>query len=108
MREAVEEQVVSLLKDISGHKKVRLDEWIMKQVGVYGSDSIELLDQLEIIYKVDLDPLVQSFVTYLPMRWVDRLLGRKHGPIYCDMKGNDLVDYIIEHAGTFDNPPHRG
>jgi hypothetical protein len=95
----VEEKVVDLLRKYSGKKQVFLEQMINRDLGVEGWESIDLLQDLEESFNLDLDPLMQSVSSYLPPRWWDRILGRTHGPRVADLKVQELIAYVVEHAG---------
>ena len=90
----IEERVIALLKHFSGRKQINRDQWIGRDVGIYGGDGVELLDELEEMFGVDLDPLMLEETHYPPPRWIDRLLGRSHGPPNIDVTVGRLTDFI--------------
>lgn len=95
----VEEKSLELLRKYSGKKQVLLDHMVNGDLGIDGWDSIDLLQDLEEAFNLDLDPLVKSVTSYLPPRLWDRILGRKHGPRVADLKVRELIAYVVEHAG---------
>ncbi len=93
---SLEEEIISILKRYSGRRTVELDQMIARDVGIYGGDGVEIANELEEIYKIDLDPLIQAHTTFLPPNWFDRLRGRKHGPPNADLTVRELIDYIAK------------
>lgn len=93
-RERLEEQVISILRDISGARTIALDQMISRDVGIYGLDGVVALEALEEEFGINLDPLIKAHTNFLPPRWFDRLRGRKHGPPNADLTIRELVDYI--------------
>lgn len=95
----LEEQVISILKNISGAKTITVDQMIGRDVGIYGGDGVEAVEELEEKFGIDLDPLIQAHTQFLPPRWFDRLRGRKHGPPNADLTVRELIDYIAKETG---------
>ena len=91
----IEEQVIAALQRVSGRREISLSQLIGRDVGIYGGDGVELLNELEELFGVDLDPLMQEETHYLPPRWFDRLLGRERGPPSVDVTVRRLIDFII-------------
>lgn len=91
---SLEAEIVGIVKWIAGRKTVELDQLIGRDVGIYGGDGVELLDELEERYGVPLDRLIKQHRTFLPPRWFDRLLGRSQGPANVDLTVRQLIDYI--------------
>ena len=96
---SLEEQVISILKDISGARTVSPDQMVGRDVGIYGMDGVEAVEELEQRFEIDLDPLIQAHTHFLPPRWFDRLRGRKHGPPNADLTVRELIDYIASGTG---------
>lgn len=92
--QSLEEQVVSILKGISGRKTITPDQMIGRDVGIHGFDGVVAVESLEEQFGIDLDPLIQAHTKFLPPRWFDRLRGRTHGPPNADLTVTELVDYI--------------
>lgn len=90
----VESQVISIIRNISGAKNITLDQMVSRDIGIYGLDGTELVEELETTFEVDLDPLIRSHSFHLPLRWFDRLLGRENGPMRADATVQELIDYI--------------
>lgn len=88
------EQVIAVLNRFSGRREIGLDQMIGREVGINGGDGVELLYELEEMFAVDLDPLMQAEMHYLPPRWIDRMLGRVHGPPNVDLTVRRLIEYI--------------
>jgi hypothetical protein len=93
-RESLEEQVISILRGISGARTIDLDQMISRDVGIYGLDGVMAVEALEEQFGIDLDPLINAHTNFLPPRWFDRLRGRTHGPPNADLTVRELVDYI--------------
>jgi hypothetical protein len=96
---AIETDIVSIIQNISGRKDVQLDHFIHKDVGIYGSDGIIVLEEIEERFDLDLSEFVAENSTFLPRTWWDRVLRRPHGARYTDVRVKDLVDYVAVHAG---------
>jgi hypothetical protein len=92
------QEVISILKDYSGRKSIELDQMIVRDVGINGSDGVLILYDLEERFGVDLNPLVEAHTTFLPPNWFDRLRGREHGPRRADLTVRQLIEFI--EAGT--------
>jgi hypothetical protein len=92
--DSLEEQVITVLKGISGRREVGLDQMVGRDVGIYGLDGVEVLLELEELFGVDLDPLMRAETHHLPRRWIDRLLGREQGPPIVDLTVRRLIDFI--------------
>lgn len=95
----VESRVLDLAQRYSGKKVISLDQMLSKDLGIEGWEGIDIIQDLEEEFELDLDPLMQSVTWYLPPRWWDRLLGRTHGARVTDVKVRDLIAYVVEHAG---------
>lgn len=96
---AVEADIIALLKDVSGRKSVHSDQMIGRDIGIYGSDGILILELVEEKFDLDLSPLVDTYTKYLSPTWWDRLRGRAHGPAVADLMVRDLVQYVMQHKG---------
>ena len=99
-RAKIEDDIISLIKRVSGCKHVDMDQMIGRDVGVYGFDGILLAEEVEEMFDVDLNPLIEVHTTYLPPNWWDRLIGRKQGPRSTDVRVRELIDYVVLHQGT--------
>ena len=91
-RPDLEEQVISILKAISGRKVITPEQLIGRDVGIYGLDSIEAVEQLEREFDLDLRPLIEAHLVTRRRTWLDRLTGGGHP--YADMAVTEVVDYI--------------
>lgn len=91
---SLEEQVIAVLKRFSGRREIDLDQLIGRDIGISGGDGVEILYELEELFGVDLDPLMQAEMHYLPRRWIDRVLGREHGPPDVDLTARRLIEFI--------------
>lgn len=91
---SLEEQIISILKGFSGQPEIKPDQWISRDIGIYGGDGVEILYELEEKFNVDLNPLIDANTTFLPPTWFDRLRGKKNGPRVADVTVRQLVDYI--------------
>ena len=88
------DQIIRVLEHYSGTKNISLEQMISRDVGIYGGDGVQVLDELEDMFNVDLEPLVQQNTTYGHLSWVGRLFGRKRGRAICDFTVQELVNYI--------------
>lgn len=95
----VENKVINLIKDYSGRRNIMLDHMMNKDLGIEGWEGIDILQDLEEAFELDLDPLIQSVTWYLPPTWWDKLLGRPNGARIADLKVRELIAYVVEHAG---------
>lgn len=95
----VERKIISLLQRYYHSGKVELNHFLHKDLRIDGWDGIDVTEDIEEMFEVDLRPLVASVTTYLPPNWWDRLLGRDHGPAIADISVGKLVDYVVAHAG---------
>jgi hypothetical protein len=95
----VEDKVIDLLRKCSGKKQILLEHRVNGDLGIAGWDSIYILEELEESFDLDLDPLIQSVTSYLPRTWWDRILRKAHGPRVADLKVQELIAYVVEHAG---------
>ena len=43
----IEEQVIAALKRVSGRREISLSQLIGRDVGIYGGDGVELVNELE-------------------------------------------------------------
>lgn len=99
----VEEKVMALLRKHSGKEQVSLEHMVNADLGLEGWESIDLLEDIEDTFELDLDPLMRSATWYLPPKWWDRLLGKTRGARVTDLPVKDLIAYVIEHAGEGKN-----
>lgn len=92
---SVEETVLSILRSFVG-TRVAIDrqKLIGRELGISGGDSVELLDELEEKFGVDLNPLVEKATLHLEPSWFDRIRGREQGPAVADVTVGDLVQFI--------------
>ena len=93
----VEDRVIAVLKRFSARQQIDPDQLVGRDVGINGSDGVELLDELEELFGVNLEPLMQEETRYLPPRWIDRLRRREHGPSHTDLTVRRLVEFIKAH-----------
>lgn len=96
----LEEEIISCLKDFSGRRTIHLDDWISRDIGIYGGDGVEILYELEDRFKVDLNALIDAATTYPPPTWWDRLCGRKHGWPRADVTVRAMTEYIAQYRGS--------
>ena len=96
---ALYDRVILVLKSYSGKREIELDQMLYRDIGIYGGDGVEIADDLEDAFNVDLEPLIKQHTRVLPAGWLRRLLG-KPGPSYTDMTVRELIDYIAEHGSA--------
>lgn len=89
-----EHETIAILRHYSGRRTIELDQMLGRDIGIYGSDGVQIADEIEETFEVDLDPLIEAHKIFRPPTWWDRLMGRKHGPPSSDMTVRTLVDYI--------------
>jgi hypothetical protein len=86
--------VLELMKRISGRSQILLDQLVGEQVGIYGTDSVILLNELEKMYGIDLSPMVERHTRILPLSWWDHVLWRRQGKSVADLTVGELIDYV--------------
>ena len=89
---SLEEEVISILRAVSGAKAIAADQMVGRDVGIDGLDGIEVVEQLEEEFGVDLRPLIEAHLIAPRRNWLDRLLGR--GFPHADVTVRELIDYI--------------
>jgi hypothetical protein len=94
-----ENKIIDLLQRYSGRKDIRADQMVNHDLGIGDWEGIDILQDIEEAFDMDLDPLMQSVTLYLPLTWWDRLLRRTRGARVTDLKVQDLISYVAEHAG---------
>lgn len=92
---SIEERVLVVLRSFVGPgASLDLTRLIGSELGISGGDSIELLDELEAKFQVDLDPLIQQTSFPLKLTLFERLLGKKEGRQVAEFSIGDLIQYI--------------
>lgn len=95
----VESRIIELIKNYSGKKDILPDHLMNKDLEIEDWEGIDILQDIEEEFELDLDPLMQSVTWYLPPTWWDKLLGRAQGARVTDLKVRELIAYVVEHAG---------
>jgi hypothetical protein len=86
------QEVVAILKAVSGRRSIGPDQMIGRDVGIYGLDGIEVVEELEKKFDIDFKPLIEAHTISRRRTWIDRLLGKGHP--YADLTVRELIDYI--------------
>lgn len=98
-KEQVGQRVLAILKEfVPSNTSVRPHHLIGRELGVTGWDSIDFLERLEAEFHLDLKPMIEAVAVRLKPRLIDRLMGRKRGPLDADVTAGQLTDYIFEHS----------
>lgn len=100
----VEVRIISVARRYYGRKDINIDQMMNKDLGIEGWDGIDIIQEIEEEFDLDLDPLMKSVTWYLPPTWWDKLLGRTRGARVTDLKLRELIAYVVEHAGEGMNP----
>lgn len=96
VRSNIEKKIISIIRDVSGRNDIRPWQMISKDIGVHGWDGVILAEEVEKVFKIDLEPFIQSHTKFSKPGWFDRLLGRNHGPPNADATVDELTDYVFE------------
>jgi hypothetical protein len=90
----VEDRVKRMVERYRGRGgPLRLADSLGRDLGITDEDSIEFMEEIEEIFNIDLNPLVDSNTIYVKGNWIDRLMGRKLIPM-AEISLGQLIDYI--------------
>jgi hypothetical protein len=96
--ESIEEDIISILERYSGRTITNVNSMIGSDIGIYGGDGVQVVDELEERFGISLEALLESATVYLPLTWWDRLRGRKMGAPNADLTVRQLAEYIRENT----------
>lgn len=96
VRSNIEEEIISIIRNVSGRQDIQHHQMIGRDIGIYGWDGIIVVEEIEKKFEIDLDQFIQAHTRFTKARWFDRLLGRKHGPPHADATVQELIDCVSD------------
>jgi hypothetical protein len=85
------EVIEIIAKYVPKNSAISMNSYIGRELGITGWDSIDLLEEIEGRYGVDLRPFMESVSYFLKPRLVDKMLGRPRGPVEADATVEQLI-----------------
>jgi hypothetical protein len=97
-RDELSASVIEILKRHSGRRRIGLGDFIVRDIGIYGYDGVNVVNEIEETFCVDLRPFVtaSSKPVKVPI-WRSIFTGAKM-ELYVDARVQDLVNYIYENT----------
>lgn len=89
----VEDIVISMLEEVSGLNSIDPSRLIGQELGVNGLESIEFMEEMERIFKISLDELVDQYSFMNEPGKFRKILGIKPNRV-SDFTVNDLIRYV--------------
>lgn len=96
---ALENEVISILSRYSAKRSIQMDQMIGRDLGINGLDGVEIVEELQDGFAIDLSPLIKSHESFRPPRWIDKLQGKKVGPAETDFTVRELIEFIGRERG---------